>query len=128
MTAQIRERIREVLDKIGCLNASGSLQDRLIRTLEYQDEIRKAAEDVTQILDEIEFVLDYAQQVKYCPTCEEPEDKGHLPHCALAIKKERLKRCLRKMIEVPYDEAVLQALLDSKNKTSDIAYTEDDDL
>lgn len=128
MTIEIQNKLEEVLNKIGCLNATGSTQDRLLRTLEYLHEIRQAAEDAARILDEIEFVLDYGQQVRYCPMCEEPEHKGHLSHCALAIKKEKLKDCLRKMTDAPYSEKALQVLFDSKDKTPNVAYPEDDDL
>jgi hypothetical protein len=127
VTIEISKKLEEILGKMGCLNRKGSLQDRLLRTLEYLHEIRNAADDAARILDEIEFVLDYGLQVRYCPMCEEPEENGHLSHCALASKKDVLHKCLQKMVDAPYTEEALKKL--SKHpETPNVAYPEDDCL
>lgn len=127
MTVEISKRLEKALDEMGCLNGDGGITGRLFRTLEYLHEIQRAAEDVARILDDIEFVMDYGQQTKYCPMCEEPEEKGHLPHCLLANKKDVLHKCLRRMADVPYTEEVFKKLSEHP-ETPNVAYPEDDDL
>jgi hypothetical protein len=127
MTVEISKKLEEALETMGCLNKAGSVTDRLFRTLEYLHAIRRAAEDAARILEKIEFVLDYGQQVKYCPMCEEPEANGHLSHCALALKKEALKNSLHKMADAPYTKEVLKRLSEHP-ETPNVAYPEDDDL
>jgi len=45
-----------------------------------------------QLLEKIEYVIEYGTQKKYCPCCEEPEDAGHLKECLLKQVKQALEK------------------------------------
>jgi hypothetical protein len=64
------------------------------------DRILKIGMDGRKLLEKIEYVIEYGTQKRYCPLCEELEEKGHLKDCLLKQVKQELEKELDEIEEL----------------------------
>lgn len=55
------------------------------------EDLLSTARETRQLLEKIEYVIEYGTRKRYCPLCEEPEDAGHISGCLLKQVKRDIE-------------------------------------